>query len=97
MSFNAVGRHDVVVAREDNLFAAVPQFRCVVDQSLEPRQLVIELRPRLRIAVRQIDRSDDDAVDRRFQIPAVSVVRVVRQPAPSFDWAEHLSQGSRRR
>jgi hypothetical protein len=62
----------------------------VVDQPPEPSQLVVEFRPGLRVTVRQIDRPNDEPVDRRFQIPAMSVVRIVRQPAPSFQWLSPL-------
>jgi len=48
----------------------------MLDQPLEPRQLVSELRTRLGIAVRQIQRSNDDATDLRLDIAAVRVVRI---------------------
>jgi hypothetical protein len=47
------------------------------DQPLEPGELVLEARPGLRVAVRQIDRRDDQVV------AAVRVVRIARQPAPA--------------
>jgi hypothetical protein len=48
-------------------------------QALEPGKLVVELRAGLRVAVRQVDASDEDAIDRRFDVAALRVVGVARQ------------------
>src|SRR3989454_11342207 len=61
--------------------AARPQALRMLDQALEPRQLVIELRPGLRIAVRQIRAADDDPLPRRLKITALLVLRTARQLA----------------
>ena len=47
-----VSRHDVVVACEDHRLAAVVKRLRMLDEPLEPRELVDELLARLRIAVR---------------------------------------------
>jgi hypothetical protein len=50
-------------------------------QALEPGQLVGELRPRLRIAVGQVDRRDEDAVDRGLEITRLGVAGVAGKGA----------------
>jgi hypothetical protein len=50
-------------------------------QPFEPAQLVIEFRARRRIAVRQIETSDDQAIDFRFDIAAVRIIGIARQTA----------------
>ena len=52
------------------------------DQAFEPSQLVIEFRPRPRVAVGQVDRGDEEAGDRRLDV-AGRVVVGVGQAAPS--------------
>ena len=49
------------------------------DQPFEPGELVVEFRSRLRIAVGQIDRGDDDAVDGGFDIAALEILGIARQ------------------
>src|SRR2546428_533818 len=78
-----VRRHHVVVAREHHRMAARPQALRMLDQALEPRQLVIELRPGLRIAVRQIQAAADDPLHPRLQITPLLVLRIARQLAPA--------------
>jgi hypothetical protein len=51
------------------------------DQPLEPARLVVELRTGRRVAVRQIQASDQNAVDRRLDVAAVSVVGIARETA----------------
>jgi hypothetical protein len=50
----------------------------------QPSELVVELRPGRRIAVRQIEAADDDAGNRRLDIAALRVLEVARQPTPGF-------------
>ena len=57
----------------------------MADQALEPLQLVVELRPRLRIAVGQVQAADDDPVHRSLDVAAMRVVGIARQAAPAFD------------
>ncbi|MNE87756.1 hypothetical protein D3C80_1849930 [compost metagenome] len=47
------GNHIVVTGQHHWMLAALQRMR-VLDQALEPGQFVIELRPRLRIAVGQV-------------------------------------------
>ena len=51
-------------------------------QPLEPCELVVEFRAGLRIAVRQIDAGDDDAVDGGFDIARLVVVAIAGQLGP---------------
>jgi hypothetical protein len=53
----------------------------VDEQPLEPGQLVVELGARLRIAVRQVEGSDEDAVDGGLDVARVAV-RVVAGKGP---------------
>src|SRR5690554_4140829 len=54
------------------------------DKPAEPVQLVLELRPWCRVAVRQIEAADEDALNGRLNVSAVQVKRVTRQPASRF-------------
>ena len=72
-------RHDVVVAREHDRDAGLVERRGVARQPLEPGELVVEFRPRLRVAVRRIERGDQHAVDRGLDIAALFVVGIARQ------------------
>src|SRR2546421_12843597 len=64
--------------------AACVEALRVRDQALEPRQLVIELRTGLRVAVRQIEAGDDNAVHRSFDITALVVGGIAGQPAANL-------------
>src|SRR5438874_11276684 len=55
------------------------------DQPLEPPQLVIEFRTWRRISVRQIQASDQDAVDGRLDVPAMAVIWIAGQTASCLD------------
>ena len=79
-----IGGHDVVIAGEHDRLAGREQAPGMVRQPVEPAQLVIELRSRRGIAVRQIQASDDHAVDRRLDVAAVRVVGVARQAPADF-------------
>jgi hypothetical protein len=65
-----IGRHDVEVAGPNGRRAALQNGFRVARQPVEPAQLVVEFWARRRIAVRQIEASDQDAADRRFDVPA---------------------------
>src|SRR3984893_1864912 len=54
------------------------EIRGVRFEPPEPVELVVEFRSRLRIAVRQIDTGDDDAVDGGFDIARLALVAVAR-------------------
>ena len=55
-------------------------------QSIEPTQLVIELRAGGRIAVGQIQATDQYSVDCRLDVAAVRIIWIPRQAAPRFCW-----------
>ena len=50
-------------------------------EPLEPLQLVVELRPRGRVAVGQVEAADGDAAHDGLDVAAVGVVGVARQAA----------------
>jgi hypothetical protein len=79
------GRHHVEVARQDDRRAALQHRFGVARQPLEPVQLVIEFRAGSRIAVGQIEASDKEATDRRFNIAAVGIVPIAGQTAAGLD------------
>ncbi|MNT91495.1 hypothetical protein D3C72_2326040 [compost metagenome] len=57
----------------------------MLDQAFEPVQLVIELWPGLRVAVRQVETSDQHPVCRSFQIAALAVLFQAGQAAANFE------------
>ncbi len=71
-----LGRDYVVITSEYGRFAAGYQIACMTRQASNPAQLVIELGPWRRIAVRQIKITNEDATDAGFDITAVRVIRV---------------------
>jgi len=56
-----VGRNHIEVASHDDRMRDRMQRCSVGDESLEPLELVVELWPRLGIAVREIQAADNDA------------------------------------
>src|SRR6201999_414996 len=54
-------------------------------KAVEPFKLVLELVARLRVAIRQVDRSDRDALDSDFDVSALPVIDVTRQNIPDED------------
>lgn len=65
--------------------AAVVQPARMRDQALEPAQLVVELRSRLRVAVGQVQAADDEPVRGHFQVAALRVLAVAGQGAAALD------------
>jgi hypothetical protein len=51
----------------------------VLFQPLKPGKLVIELRARLRIAVRQVETANENPFNRGFDVPGLFVSRIARQ------------------
>ena len=87
-----VRRHDVVVAREDHGSAARVELGRVLDQPLEPAQLVVELRSGLRVAVGQVEAPDDEVAHLGLDVAAVIVVGVAGQRATDLDGRGALRQ-----
>ena len=58
----------------------------MLDQALEPGQLVIELRAGLRIAIGKIQASHYQTGNRRLDVAAMRIVGIARQPTPYLDW-----------
>ena len=74
-----VGRGDVVVAGQHDGDVFAQQAAGVRGEPLEPGELVVELRPRLRIAVGQVDAADEDAADGGLDVARLRVVGIARQ------------------
>lgn len=51
-------------------------------QPFEPAQLIVEFRPRTRISLGKIETCDQHAIDRRLDIAALHILRIVGQPPP---------------
>ena len=76
--------HDVEIASQDYRPAGfIERFR-VPDQTLEPRELVIELRPGLRIPVGKVDGRHGQAFDFRFEVASLAVSRIAAQTPSNF-------------
>ena len=56
----------------------------MVDEALEPSQLVVELRARGGVAVGEVQAADGDAADVGLDVAAVGVVRIAGQAAPGL-------------
>ena len=89
--------HDVVVAGEHHRRAGRQQVRRVQPQPLVPGELVVELRPRLRVAVRRVERGDEHAADRRLDVAALRVAPGRRAARRGSGPARRRARGSRRR
>ena len=72
----AVGRNDIVIPCQDDRHAGGIEIGGMRHKSLQPGELVVEFRPRLRIAVWPIERCDEHAVDRSLDIAALFVSRI---------------------
>jgi hypothetical protein len=80
-----LGRHDVVVTRENHLLARGQQLGCMCGQAFELAEFVVELRPGRRIAVGQVEAADQGVVHCRLGVAAACVVGVARQVAAGHD------------
>jgi hypothetical protein len=56
----------------------------MLDQLFEPAQLIVEFRAGTRIAVGQIEPTDQDAVDSSFDVAALTFVRIAGQASPGL-------------
>ena len=54
-------------------------------EPLKPVQLIIEFRPRRGVAIRQVDRGNDEALDPDLEVARLPVVLVARQAPPQLD------------
>ena len=75
----ALGRHDVVIADQNDRHAFCLQRRRMRDQPVEPCELVVEFRAGLRVTVRSIEASDENAVDRSLDVAALVILRIAGQ------------------
>ena len=72
-------RHDVVVTGQHHRGAARHEFGGMGNQALKPGQLVVEFRSRLRIPVGEVDGSDQDSLNGRFDVAGLVILRISRQ------------------
>lgn len=56
----------------------------MLDQSIEPGELILEFGPRPRVTIGKIETAYKDAVDRRFDIAALRRIRIAGQAARGF-------------
>ena len=78
-------RNDVVVACQDDGHARAQQLGGMANQTVEPGEFVIELRARLRIAVGQVERRDQDSVHGRFDVAGLGIVGIAGESSASHD------------
>ena len=78
-----VGRHDVEVAYEHERYLESEKLRRILVKTPEAAELVVKLRARVCVAVRQVEASEHGAVDDRLYVPALLVFRFARQTLPS--------------
>src|SRR5579872_5785064 len=64
----------------------------MLNQALEPGELVVELGAGLRIAVRQVERCNRDTTDLGLDVAAVCIVRIARQSAADLVWLGFLGE-----
>ena len=81
----AVRRNDVVVPGQHDRNVRGNELPGVCRETIQPRELVIEFWSRLRIAVRRIERGDEDAVDGGFDKAGLRVVGIAGQSGPGDD------------
>ena len=72
------GGHHIEIAGEHDRHTGREELRGVRGQSIEPAQLVIEPRAGGRIAVGQIQATDQYSVDRRLDVAAVRIIWIAR-------------------
>ena len=73
-----IGRDDVEVSGEHMTLGGVAEFFRVRNEPLEPAKLVVEIRRRHRIAVREIDRCDDETPNSRLEVARLRVRGIPR-------------------
>jgi hypothetical protein len=73
-------RHYVEIASQNHRHIEFEQFGGIGRKALKPTKLVVKLRPRIRIAVRQIEAPDNNTIDHSFDVPAVYIFCLSRQP-----------------
>ena len=74
----------IVVTTQNNGRIARGQRVRVVTETFEPAHLVVKLRTRGRIAIWQIETSDDYAIDLSLKVSAMGVIGIARQAAATF-------------
>ena len=77
-----VSGHDVEIPRKHDRRIERAKLGRVCQKPLHPRELVFEFRPRLRVAVRCIERRDEHTLDGCLDVAALRIVGVTRQLYP---------------
>src|SRR4051794_18124314 len=76
--------YDTVVAAKNGWRTVAEKLLAVAEETFEPAQLVVELRPRRRITIGNVEAADDQPIHLRLDVPAVRVVGIAGQAAASF-------------
>ena len=92
-----VGRDDVIVANQDRRHLAVEQRARMGLQRVQPGELVVELRARLRVAVGRVHVADEDAAHRRLDVAALLEIRDRRAARGGFQPAHRPGRAGLRR
>ena len=71
------GIGDIVVTGRHHGRAARHEFGGVGNEALKPGQLVIEFRSGLRIPIGEVDGSDQDSLNRRFNVASLMIFRIL--------------------
>ena len=87
-----LGRHDVKISSEYDRSPGRYKLAGVVDQALEPTQLIIELGTGGRISIRKIQTADPEVVGGGFDVTALEVVWLTWQTSPSFNRIDAAGQ-----
>jgi hypothetical protein len=87
-------RHDVEVPDKKGRDVKFQDISSISLKPLKPAQLVVELRPRGRIAVRKVETSYQHAVNGSLYIPTLLVVQLARKAAPGYEWLRSSGQNS---
>src|SRR5258708_5115790 len=72
-------RHDVVVTGQHHGGAARHEFGGMGNEALKPGQLIVEFRSRLWISVGEVNGSDQDSLNSRFDVASLVISRISRQ------------------
>ncbi len=83
---------DVVISGEHNGHAGRNQACGVAGEAFEPGQLMSEFRTRLRVAVRQVEGSDEDSVYGSFNVARLAILGIAGQGRACQDRIEPMRQ-----
>src|SRR5262249_11336088 len=76
-----LGRNDIEISRQYDGRCAADELGGVPGETLEPAQLVVESRTGCRVAVRQVEATDGDLPDLRFDVAAMGILGIAGEHA----------------